>query len=249
MYLESLALAASTINQRLAAVRRLAFEAADAGLLSPDLAAGIRRVKGVKQLGQRLGNWLDINQAGQLLEMANGETLNRKRDQAMIAVLLGCGLRRGELVALEIKDIQTRQGHWAVVDLAGKGGRIRTVPMPLWVKNAVDEWVAAAGLREGKVFRAISKYGKVWGRGITQNVVWHAVRDCSKRIGLERLAPHDLRRTCARLCHTNGGELEQIQFLLGHASVLTTERYIGCQQNLGHPVNDVFTPFRQQPGA
>jgi integrase len=157
LYLESLALAASTINQRLAAVRRLAFEAADAGLLSPDLAAGIRRVKGVKQLGQRLGNWLDINQAGELLEKANGEALNRKRDQAMIAVLLGCGLRRGELVALDIRDIQTRQEHWAVVDLAGKGGRIRTVPMPQWVKNAVDEWVAAAGLKEGKVFRAISK--------------------------------------------------------------------------------------------
>jgi site-specific recombinase XerD len=205
-------------------VRRLAFEAADAGLLSPDLAAGIRRVKGAKQLGQRLGNWLDIDQAGQLLEKANGETLHRKRDQAMIAVLLGCGFRRSELVTLDIRDIQTRQEHWDVVDLAGKGGRIRTVPMPQWVKNAVDEWMSAAGLTEGKVFRAISKHGKVWGRSITQNVVWCVVRECSKRIGLECLAPHDLRRTCARLCHTNGGELEQIQFLLGHASVLTTER-------------------------
>src|SRR5271167_1469087 len=77
---------------------------------------------------------------------------------------------------------------------------------------------------------------------LNKKVVWYAVRDCSKRIGLEHLAPHDLRRTCARLCHTHGGELEQIQFLLGHASVLTTERYLGCQQNLGHPVNDKFRP-------
>jgi len=59
-------------------------------------------------------------------------------------------------------------------------------------------------------------------------------------VGLEHIAPHDLRRTCAKLCHSNGGELEQIQFLLGHASVLTTERYLGCKQNLGHPVNDLF---------
>jgi hypothetical protein len=57
---------------------------------------------------------------------------------------------------------------------------------------------------------------------------------------LEHIAPHDLRRTCAKLCHSNGGEIEQIQFLLGHASIQTTERYLGCKQNLGHPVNDLF---------
>jgi integrase len=57
---------------------------------------------------------------------------------------------------------------------------------------------------------------------------------------LEHLASHDPRRTCARLCHVNGGELEQIQFFLGHVSVLTTERYLGCKQNLKEPVNDCF---------
>ena len=242
LYLESLGLAAATINQRLAAVRRLAYEAADAGLLSPDLAAGIRRVKRVKQLGQRLGNWLNLEQSERLLEGAEGETLHSKRDRAMIAVLLGCGLRRAELVSLDIADIQSRQEHWAVVDLIGKGGRVRTVPMPLWVKEAVDKWIAAAKLTEGRVFRAVSKHGTIWGHGVTENIVWYAVRDCSNRVGIDRLAPHDLRRTCAKLCHTHGGELEQIQFLLGHASILTTERYLGCQQNLGHPVNDRFRP-------
>jgi site-specific recombinase XerD len=78
------------------------------------------------------------------------------------------------------------------------------------------------------------------GRGISENVVWYVVRQCALRLGLEHLAPHDLRRTCAKLCHVNGGELEQIQFLLGHASVLTTERYLGCKQNLEEPVNDRF---------
>jgi len=80
----------------------------------------------------------------------------------------------------------------------------------------------------------------VWGKGISQNVVWYVVKTCCERAGLEHIAPHDLRRTCAKLCHTSGGELEQIQFLLGHASVQTTERYLGCKQNLGHPVNDLF---------
>src|SRR5947207_3795971 len=93
----------------------------------------------------------------------------------------------------------------------------------------------------GKIFRAVSKTGKVWGEGLSQNVVWYVVRSCCRRAGLERIAPHDLRRTCAKLCYDSGGELEQIQFLLGHASVLTTERYLGCKQNLGRPVNDRFS--------
>jgi integrase len=70
--------------------------------------------------------------------------------------------------------------------------------------------------------------------------VWYVVKTCCERAGLEHIAPHDLRRTCAKLCHTSGGEIEQIQFFLGHASVQTTERYLGCKQNLGHPVNDLF---------
>jgi len=71
-------------------------------------------------------------------------------------------------------------------------------------------------------------------------VVWYVVKSRCEKAGLQHIAPHDLRRTCAKLCHTNGGEIEQIQFLLGHASVQTTERYLGCKQNLGHPVNDLF---------
>src|SRR5438093_5814711 len=240
MYLESRGLAANTINQQLAAVRRLAHEAADAGLLSPELAAGISRVKGVKQLGFRAGNWLSAAQSSEVLQRASGEGMRARRDYAMLAMLFGCGFRRSELVGLELEDIQMRQGHWAVVDLIGKGGHIRTVPIPNWVKAALDQWTRAAGVCEGKIFRAVARRGKVWGSGLSQNVVWYVVRTCCERAGLEHIAPHDLRRTCAKLCHDRGGELEQIQFLLGHASVQTTERYLGCKQNLGHPVNDLF---------
>ena len=240
IHLESCCLAADTINQHLAAVRRLAHEAADAGLLSPDLAAGIARVKGVKQLGQRSGNWLTQDQSADVLRRSRGENLRAKRDYAMLAILFGCGLRRSELAGLEVDDVQLRQGHWAIVDLIGKGGHIRTVPIPHWAKQALDQWISAAGITKGKIFRAVARTGKVWGSGISKNVVWYVVRSCCQRAGLEHIAPHDLRRTCAKLCHTNGGELEQIQFLLGHASVLTTERYLGCKQNLGHPVKDLF---------
>jgi site-specific recombinase XerC len=182
LHLESLGLAAGTINQRLAAVRRLAYEAADSGLLSPELAAGIRRVKGVKQLGCRAGNWLNRDQARSLLEKSNGAGLRSIREVAMISILLGCGLRRAELSALRREDIQIRQGHWAIVDLVGKGNHVRTVLMPIWVKEAVDRWLTAASVTAGRVFRAVSRHGTAWGTGISENVVWYVVRSCARRM-------------------------------------------------------------------
>jgi integrase len=156
----------------------------------------------------------------------------------MLAVLLGCGLRRGELLALNLSWIQQREEHWVIADLVGKGGHVRTVPMPGWVKDAIDAWITAAGITEGTVFRAISKDGRVWGDGMTAKVLWDVVRTAAATAGIAKLAPHDLRRTCARLCHLAGGELDQIQFLLGHVSVQTTERYLGCKQKLRYAVND-----------
>ncbi|MGC1648578.1 MAG: site-specific integrase [Candidatus Sulfotelmatobacter sp.] len=111
--------------------------------------------------------------------------------------LFGCGFRRSELVGLELDEIQMRQGHWAVVDLIGKGGHIRTVPIPAWVKTALDQWIRAARVTEGRIFRGVAKAGKVWGSGVSQNVVWYVVRSCCRRAGLERIAPHHLRRYAA----------------------------------------------------
>ncbi len=150
MHLESRGLAANTINQQLAAVRRLAHEAADSGLLSPELAAGIRRVKGVKQLGFRSGNWLTAEQSSEVLQHAYGNSMRARRDYAMLAMLFGCGLRRSELVGLELDEVQMRQGHWAVVDLIGKGGHIRTVPIPEWSKlRSISGRRQRASRREG----------------------------------------------------------------------------------------------------
>ena len=134
--------------------------------------------------------------------------------------------------------IQQREEHWVIADLVGKGGHVRTVPMPAWVKDAIDAWTTAAGITEGTVFRAISKVGRVWGDGMTAKVLWDVVRTAAAAAGITKLAPHDLRRTCARLCHLAGGELDQIQFLLGHVSIQTTERYLGCKQKLRCAVND-----------
>jgi site-specific recombinase XerD len=238
IHLEDQQLAPGTVNVRLAAVRRLAYEAADTGLLSPDLAAGIRRVKGSKKLGIRLGNWLTADEARTLWQLPNTFTLKGIRDRAILAVLLGCGLRRSELIELNFDHLQRREDHWAIVDLVGKAGHIRTVPMPDWVKQTVDDWLTAAVIRQGKLFRCVCRQGAVWGTEITEKVVWHVVKEYARRLGVSKLAPHDLRRSCARLCHSAGGELEQIQFLLGHVSVQTTEKYLGCKQRLREAVND-----------
>ena len=204
----------------------------DAHIVAVDLAKDVFEVawataagrKGVRRLGVRLENWLTSEQGRRLLERAPAAAAREARDHAMLAMLIGCGLRRGELLALSLDSVQQREEHWLIADLVGKGGHVRTVPIPWWVKSAVDAWTTVAGITEGRVFRAINKAGRVWGDGMSPKVLWDVVRTGAARAGIEKLAPHDLRRTCARLCHLAGGELEQIQFLLGHVSVQTTER-------------------------
>src|ERR1700693_4529456 len=130
--LEARGLGPISINVRITAVRKLAAEAADNGLLAPELAAGITRIKGVKAKGVRVGNWLSIRQAQTLLNAPDVSTKKGLRDRAMLAILLGCGLRRSEVAALTLKHVQQRDSRWCIVDLVGKHGRARTIPLPTW---------------------------------------------------------------------------------------------------------------------
>jgi integrase len=118
------------------------------------------------------------------------------------------------------------------------------------VKAGIDAWLTAAGITTGTLFRSINKAGKIWGNGFSPKIIWGVVKQKAKDCEIPSLAPHDLRRTCARLCHQAGGELEQIQFLLGHVSVQTTERYLGCKQRFRNAVNDRIglEPGTLEPG-
>jgi integrase len=176
MFLEQAHYASSTINLRLAAIRRLAYEAADAGLLSPDLAAGIRRVKGAKKFGVRVGNWLTAEQAKRLLGVFDRQVLRGIRDYAMTAVLLGCGLRRAEVAGLSVQDLQQREEHWVFADLVGKGGHVRTVPIPFWIAAALRTWMAEANITDGPIFRAINKAGRIGAHGFSPKVIWGVVK-------------------------------------------------------------------------
>ena len=238
--LEERRLGSSSIIVRMSAIRKLAAEAADNGLLAPELAAGIARVKSAKSVGIRAGNWLSARQAQNLLNAPDITILRGLRDRAILAVLFGCGLRRSEVAALTFTHVQQRDGRWCIVDLYGKHGRVRTVPMPNWVKVAIDAWTVPSGLAEGHVFRPVIRGDRVAGERLGEKVVWQMLRQYAASVGVPGIAPHDARRTCAKLCRAAGGELEQIQILLGHASVQTTERYLGTKQDLVHAPNDAI---------
>ena len=230
-------LSASTINVKLSAVRKLVDEAKRAGVLGAEEASQMTDIPNVHQRGTRLGNWLTKEQAKELLAVPDRSTLKGKRDYVILALLVGCALRRQELASLDVETIQLREGRWVLADLEGKGRRIRTVAVPVWVKHGINAWMTAGRIEEGPLLRSIAKGGKV-GKSLSDWSVWSVVEQSAKQIGIERFGAHDLRRTCAKLCRKSGGDLEQIKFLLGHSSIQTTERYLGSEQEIAVAVND-----------
>src|SRR5438270_867298 len=186
--LEARGLGSISINVRITAVRKLAVEAADNGLLAPELAAGIARIKGVKSHGVRVGNWLSLRQAQALLNAPDVRTKKGLRDRAMFATLLGCGLRRSELTNLTMKHVQQRDNRWCIVDLVGKPGRVRTIPMPTWTKNAIYAWTSDAGVTEGHLFRLVNWGDQVCGDRMSENVVWQMLNTYVAIAGLTDIA-------------------------------------------------------------
>lgn len=222
---------ASSINQRLVAIRKFAREAADNGLIDYATAEAIARAQGVRTEGKRLGNWLSKDDAQRLLDAPDVTTVKGLRDRAILAILLGCGLRREECAALTVGHLQQREGRWVIVDIQGKRNKVRSVPMPSWAKYAVDAWLTAGAIPDGPIFRPVNRGGRVGAGGMTAQAIYNAVNEYAAQLGLT-VHPHDLRRTFAKLAKKGGAPIEQIQFSLGHSSVLTTERYLGEQQDL-----------------
>ena len=225
-------MSASSVNQRLSAIRKLAAEASDNGLLDAQLAGGIRAVKGARQEGRRTGNWLTREEAQSWLGAPDKRTLRGRRDRALLAVLIGCGLRRSEAAGLSFGHVQQRDGRWVLVDLIGKRDKVRSVPMPNWAKAAIDEWSAASGITDGPVFRAVNKGDRVVGGGITPQAIYNIIVGYAGELQKRGVAPHDLRRTFAKLAHKGGSAIDQIQLSLGHESIQTTEEYLGVEQDL-----------------
>ena len=222
-------LAPATVNQRLAAVRRLAQEMADNGLLEASVASAISKVHGLRLYGVRIGIWLTSAGARELLGVPDSGSVRGKRDRAILAVLLGCGLRRDEAAAVSVEQFRMVEDRWVIADLVGKHGRIRTVAVPIWAKAAVDAWCQVGSIVAGRLFREITKCGAVTGEGFTGQAVYDIVLTHARKVD-PKVRPHDLRRTFARLAHEGHALIEQLSMTLGHASIATTERYIAAKQ-------------------
>jgi site-specific recombinase XerD len=242
-FLQKNNLSPSTINQRLSAIRKLAQEAADNDLISQSVAISIANVKGVRSYGVKTGNWLTKLQAQELINKPDTDSLGGLRDRAILSLMVGAGLRRSEVSKLRLEDIQQRDGRWAIVDLLGKGNRVRTIPIPAWAKMAIDEWINLSGIMGGRIFMAVNKGDELTGSRIirkgkyssgylTGQAIADIVQKYAEQCGFDNIAAHDLRRTFSKLAKNGGADLKQIQITLGHASIKTTERYLGIDQNL-----------------
>jgi site-specific recombinase XerD len=230
---------AGVVNQSMTAIRSLAREARDQGALDLHRAQAIISVPGVRQLGVRAGNWLVLEEAQRLIDAPDPEKNNGARDRAILALLLGCGVRRGEAAGLTVDRLQSRDGRWVLLDILGKHGRVRTVPMPMWAHARVTAWLERAEITEGRALRAVNKGDRIYGEGMSASGIWWVVKHWARELELS-IAPHDLRRSFAKLARKGGADLVKVQHALGHASVQTTERYVGAELDLDDPACDAL---------
>jgi len=193
--------------------------------------------------GQKSHTWLSQLEVKRLLATCNEATLLGRRDQIVLGILTGAGLRREELAGLEFRDIQLlpRAGRFrTVLNVRGKGAKDRTVPINDKLAAALDVWRATAG-GAGRVARAISQQGELE-KSISAVGIFKIVAKAGEAIGKPQLAPHDLRRTYAQLGYEAGIPITQISLLLGHANVATTQRYLRLDLKLDETISD-FIPF------
>ena len=229
--LESAGYAAATLNQRLSAIRKLAAEAANSDLLPLDQAVQVCRIRNVRQAATLPATSLSEQKLEELINAPDGQTNKGKRDRLLLALLLGCALRRREVVNLDVEDVQYQDGRAVLIRVVGRRGRIRSIAVPGWVEEALAQWLSSAGIERGPILRAVSRQGEIASDRLSPQTVFNIVKQYGKRIGVA-VRPDDLRRTCAKLCHPGDGELDQMRALLGHSSLATTERFLCGRENV-----------------
>jgi integrase len=243
--LKATGLASATRSGALVAVKQFAKEAELRGLIPYLQYAAIKEIRGHKVYRSKKGLWLTTAQVKDLLALPDRSTYFGKRDAAILGILVGCGLRRDELANLTWDHYQSREGRMCLVDVLGKGGKRRTVPVPHWIREDVDVWKEASKemppIPKRTPENYVEAFQMVWRRqnhdtsllagGIKPNAIMLLVRRYGKRLGTP-LNPHDLRRTLAQMMRKAGAPLEQIQHTLGHESLVVTQVYLGSQLNL-----------------
>lgn len=233
-YLRQSGVTDKSINQRLAAIRKLAKEASYNELIDSNTAHAIIDIDNIKIKGKKLGNWLTKKEVETALSLPDTQTLKGLRDRAILAVLFGAGLRREELCNLTIHQIQQRDGRWIIADIEGKHGKTRSVPIAAWIKGIIDRWLEHYS-PDSFVFPSMRKGGNLSTEQLTPDAIYKLVKEY-----LPNIAPHDLRRTFGILAYKGGADLKQIQLTYGHDSIETTERYLNVAQDLQNAPSDAI---------
>jgi len=195
-----------------------------------------------KSKGTKTHTWLTASEVRKLMANIQGRRPLAKRNKVVLALLVGAGLRRDELVNLTWKDVK-KQGERTVLDVVkGKGDKRRTVPISEGLDAILEDWrhFCEANKSE-RVVRSFAA-GGVLTDSLTSAQVFNIVRKEGKRIGKPGLAPHDLRRSFAQLGFENGVPVTQLSRLLGHASIETTQKYLNLELDLDVTASD-FVPL------
>lgn len=238
----------ATINQSLSAIKRFCRQMRNARKMDRDEVVAIGEIPGEHYRGQRTHSWLSRDEIVLLLD-APDDDARGWRDRATLALLVGCALRRSEAAALRWRDIERRGSTVVLANLVGKHRKIRTIPAPGWAVETLTRWretaeaharPGAAPTEDSLVLRRVGRWGHVWNGGITTQAIYNIIKQHGAAIGLPELAPHDLRRTWAQNAYRSSDRpdrLVQIQLILGHESLTTTERYLGLKNvDLDNPL-------------
>ncbi|MBB3221600.1 tyrosine-type recombinase/integrase [Pseudoduganella umbonata] len=225
--LERRALAGSTIRRKLAALSSLFDSLCEAQAVVGNPVDGVRRPRATTTEGVTPA--LGDDQARALLEAGDPSTLAGLRDRAILATLLYHGLRRAELCALRVADLQRRRGV-DNLQVHGKGDKLRYVPLHPEAAAAIAAYLRMAGHggdRQGALFRPTSNNTRGRTQGITPDGVYRLLRRYLSVLNItdDNLGPHALRATAATNALENGADIAQVQAWLGHASIATTRVY------------------------
>ena len=215
--------APATVNQMLCALRRVLKESLRLDLIDPQDYSKAVDVKSIKQSGKIRGRALTLSEIAALMKSCSGKTPIDVRDSALIAILRGGGIRRGEAVNLDLRDFNPSTRALEIRE--GKGKKDRTVYLPEPACSRVSEWLELRGDASGPLLYPIRKGGEIQRRRMTEDGVLKIVQRRAKLAGVESFSPHDFRRTfCSDLLDA-GVDIVTVQKLVGHASPVTTAKY------------------------
>lgn len=236
--LERRKLKPATINQKLAAIRALVRESEISGFIPYDVARPILAIKDRKGTGTVDANWLEKDQIRAILGACDG-SVKGIRDKALFAVAIATGLRRAELANLTWQQLKRRRRKWFFMGVQTKGDKSRDVVIQKSAVGHLNDWGKTSG-KSGAIFKPVRKNGVIVDKAMTPIAIHKIVASLGEVIDTD-LAVHDLRRTYAALLYDNGATVREIQGMLGHSSIQTTERYLKPIRDVQNAKDNYFT--------